>query len=59
MSKEFNNRNNKNSPFYQCCKGCEERNVGCHSTCAKYKQAKQIHNSNIKLYNEKKIWKDF
>lgn len=23
------------------CKGCEERQVGCHSKCTKYKQFKQ------------------
>ena len=59
MAKEFNNQNNKNSPFSKCCKGCEERKPNCHSTCAKYKEAKKLHNFNKKLYNEKKIWKDF
>ncbi len=26
------------------CKGCESREVGCHSFCEKYKEAKKMNN---------------
>lgn len=26
-----------------CCKGCTERAVGCHSTCIKYIEQKKVH----------------
>lgn len=28
---------------YICCKGCKERNVGCHATCEKKKRADEMH----------------
>lgn len=31
------------------CKGCEERKVGCHSTCEKYLKAKARHELAKKL----------
>lgn len=29
--------------FDNCCMGCIERHIGCHSSCSKYVQAKQEH----------------
>lgn len=27
----------------KCCKDCDDRSVGCHSTCARYIEEKEIH----------------
>ena len=35
-----------------CCKGCEERYVGCHSKCEKYITQKQTLEKSKKLYYE-------
>lgn len=43
---------------FECCKGCENRQIGCHSTCEKYTAA-VAENEKIKEvrfnYN-KQIW---
>lgn len=43
-----------------CCKGCEKRSIGCHSSCEDYidyreelEQIKQIRNSRNAIYNHK------
>lgn len=41
--------NSSSSSFSHCCKGCEKRFVGCHSTCEDYKEAK-------KDYENQKQW---
>ena len=33
--------NHTSSSFSHCCKDCEKRFVGCHSTCKDYKDAKE------------------
>lgn len=40
-------------PFTQkSCMGCAERVVGCHSTCEKYKQDKEIHEEIVRRADE-------
>ncbi len=28
---------------YTCCRGCQERHIGCHATCEKKKRADEKH----------------
>ena len=42
------------SSFY-CCKDCQERSVGCHSTCERYLEARaahEKHEAQLKLNRE-------
>lgn len=40
-------------PFTQkSCMGCTDRTVGCHSTCERYKQDKEIHEDIVKRAGE-------
>lgn len=36
------------------CKGCTEREIGCHQTCKKYIEEKAEHDRQMKEYNKSK-----
>ena len=43
-----------------CCYGCTDRNVGCHSTCEKYKELKaKIDERNENIRNMKQANSEF
>lgn len=48
MSNAFLFNNRVQSP----CKNCEDRMVGCHSTCEKYKAFQQENDANNKIIRE-------
>lgn len=50
MAKAYSNRNTK----YDDCYHCEERTVGCHSTCEKYLKAKEEYDEIKKKVLEEK-----
>ena len=37
-----------------CCKGCADRNVGCHSVCERYKQQTEEWNKAKEEYRKNK-----
>jgi len=37
------------------CKGCQDRFVGCHSTCDRYLEAKTEHNATAAMIREKQM----
>ena len=39
---------------YSPCKGCEDRHIGCHSTCEKYAEYAALQNKRLKTNNEQK-----
>lgn len=43
------NFNGRTCDFSYCCRNCQKRFVGCHSTCEEYKEAKA-------KFEEKKKW---
>jgi len=41
----------------RCCKDCDRRTVGCHSTCEDYKKFRERHEANVKAYRkDRKKW---
>ena len=41
------------------CKGCEERELGCHSYCIAYKQWKAKHSEiTIQMHEDKRVGKE-
>lgn len=37
------------------CKGCEEREVGCHSSCERYKDWQEVHNAERNARYQQKL----
>lgn len=33
--------------YFECCQICTERHVGCHSSCEKYKNARENYDSMV------------
>lgn len=49
-------RRGKNNNPFECCNGCSNRRVGCHSKCEAFKEAKRIDEENKAAYYRDKLY---
>lgn len=62
IEKKSNWRTNENSAFitpnfFNCCKNCTDRKIGCHADCKKYLDAK-LKSAEFEKHKRKEMEKD-